>query len=408
MKLTKNQQEYAASIAVIGKSGKFPGAGDVKQFWRNLCAGVESIAFFSDEELLSEGIAPELLRQPNYVKALGYLENADLFDAQFFGFTPQEARLLDPQHRVFLECAWEALEDAGYASDDPGMVGVYASSSMSRYMRNLWFNPEILKSSDSLQLLTGNDKDHVAMRVSYKLNLQGPSICIQSACSSSLVAVHLACRSLLTYECDMALAGGVSIGVPFKNGYLYQEGGIASSDGHCRAFDAKANGTILGHGAGVVVLKRLFEAMEDGDNIQAIIRGSAVNNDGSNKVGYTAPSVDSQASVIRSALAVARVPSDTITYVEAHGTGTVLGDPIELTALSKAFRSATGKKRDCAIGALKTNIGHLDAAAGVAGLIKTVLALENKQLPPSLNFETPNPKASFETSPFYVNTALSE
>jgi amino acid adenylation domain-containing protein len=408
MKLTKNQQEYAASIAVIGKSGKFPGAGDVKQFWRNLCAGIESIAFFSDEELLSEGIAPELLRQPNYVKALGYLENADLFDAQFFGFTPQEARLLDPQHRVFLECAWEALEDAGYASDDPGMVGVYASSSMSRYMRNLWFNPEILKSSDSLQLLTGNDKDHVAMRVSYKLNLQGPSICIQSACSSSLVAVHLACRSLLTYECDMALAGGVSIGVPFKNGYLYQEGGIASSDGHCRAFDAKANGTILGHGAGVVVLKRLFEAMEDGDNIQAIIRGSAVNNDGSNKVGYTAPSVDSQASVIRSALAVARVPSDTITYVEAHGTGTVLGDPIELTALSKAFRSATGKKRDCAIGALKTNIGHLDAAAGVAGLIKTVLALENKQLPPSLNFETPNPKASFETSPFYVNTALSE
>lgn len=408
MKLNKDQQEYGASIAVIGKSGRFPGAASLSQFWRNLSAGIESITFFTDEELLSEGIDPELLRHPNYVKALGYLENADLFDAQFFGFTPHEARLIDPQHRVLLECAWEALEDAGYASDDPGIIGVYASSSMSRYMRNLWFNPEVLKSSDGLQLLTGNDKDHVAMRLSYKLNLKGPSICVQSACSSSLVAVHLACRSLLTYECDMALAGGVSIGVPFKNGYVYQEGGIASPDGHCRAFDAKANGTILGYGAGIVVLKRLFEAIEDGDNIQAIIRGSAVNNDGSNKVGYTAPSVDSQANVIRSALAVARVPSESIGYVEAHGTGTVLGDPIEVTALSKAFRSGSGRSAPCAIGALKTNIGHLDAAAGIAGLIKTVLALEHKQLPPSLNFETPNPKAGFETSPFYVNTTLSE
>jgi acyl transferase domain-containing protein/thioesterase domain-containing protein/acyl carrier protein len=408
MKLSDHQEEYAASIAVIGKSGRFPEAGNLTQFWRNLCAGKESISFFTDEELLSAGVDPELLRRPNYVKALGVLEDADLFDAQFFGFTPHEARVIDPQHRVFLECAWEALEDAGYASDDPGMIGVYASSTMSTYMRNLWFNPEILNSSDILQLLTGNDKDHVAMRVSYKLNLRGPSVCVQSACSSSLVAVHMACRSLLTYECDIALAGGVSIGIPLKYGYLYQEGGTLSRDGHCRAFDAKANGTVAGHGVGVVVLKRLFEAIEDGDAIQAIIRGSAVNNDGSNKVGYTAPSVDSQADAVRSALAVARVPSETITYVETHGTGTLLGDPIELTALSKAFRSGTGRKARCAIGSLKTNIGHLDAAAGIAGLIKAVLALEHKTLPPSLNFETPNPKAGFETSPFYVNSRLSE
>jgi amino acid adenylation domain-containing protein len=408
VKLSNRQEEYATSIAVIGKSGRFPGAENLSQFWRNLSAGTESISFFTDEELLSAGVDPELLSHPNYVKALGFLENADLFDAQFFGFTPNEAQLLDPQHRVFLECAWEALEDAGYASDDPGMVAVYASSSISGYLRNLLFNPEIMNSSDTLQILTGNDKDHIAMRVSYKLNLRGPSVCIQSACSSSLVAVHMGCRSLMTYECDIALAGGVSIGTPLKYGYLYQEGGTGSPDGHCRAFDAGGNGTVAGHGAGVVVLKRLFEAMEDGDAIQAIIRGSAVNNDGSGKVSYTAPSVDSQADVVRSALAFARVPSETITYVEAHGTGTLLGDPIELTALSKAFRSGAGRKVPCAIGSLKTNIGHLDAASGVAGLIKAILALEHKALPPSVNFKTPNPKAGFETSPFYVNTRLAE
>src|SRR5216684_2899511 len=401
VKIIDRQAEYAAGIAIIGKSGRFPGAGNLGQFWQNLSAGKESISFFTEEELLSAGVDPELLRHPNYVKALGYMEDADLFDAQFFGFTPHEAQVIDPQQRVFLECAWEALEDAGYASDDPGMVGVYASSTISTYMRSLWSNPEILNSSDVWQLTIGNDKDHVATRVSYKLNLRGPSVCVQSACSSSLVAVHMACRSLLTYECDLALAGGISIGVPLKEGYLYAEGGIASPDGHCRAFDALANGTVAGHGCGVVVLKRLFEAIEDGDDIQAIIRGSAVNNDGSGKVGYTAPSVDSQADVIRSALAVARVPSETITYVEAHGTGTLLGDPIELTALSKAFRSGVGRKTRCAIGSLKTNIGHLDAAAGVAGLIKTVLALEHKQLPPSLHFQRPNPKIDFANSPFY-------
>jgi amino acid adenylation domain-containing protein len=408
MKLNKDQAEYAASIAVIGKSGRFPKAENLNQFWRNLCDGKEAISFFTDEELLSSGVDPDLLRRPNYVKAMGIVEDADLFDARFFGFTPREAQLIDPQQRIFLECAWEALEDAGYATDEPGLVGVYASTTMSTYMRNLLSNSEILGSSDIMQLVSGNDKDYVATRVSYKFNLRGPSVCVQSACSSSLVGIHMACRSLLTYECDIALAGGVSIGVPLKQGYLYEEGGITSPDGHCRAFDARANGTIIGYGCGVVVLKRLFEAIKDGDSIQAIIRGSAVNNDGSSKVGYTAPSVDAQADVIRSALAVARVPSETVTYVEAHGTGTVLGDPIELTALSKAFRSGSGRKDRCAIGSIKSSIGHLDAAAGVAGLIKTVLTLEHKTLVPSLNFETPNPKADFDGSPFYVNTHTTE
>jgi amino acid adenylation domain-containing protein len=400
--------DYASSIAVIGKSGRFPGAANLKQFWQNLCAGKESISFFTDEELLAAGVDPNVLHSPNYVKARGVLEDADLFDAQFFGYTPREARLIDPQQRVFLECAWEALEDAGYASDDSGMIGVYASQGMSTYIWNLLTNPQILSSPDILEVWIGNDKDYVATRVSYKLNLRGPSVNVQSACSSSLLAAHLACRSLLTYECDIALAGGVSIGVPLKDGYLYHEGGISSPDGHCRTFDAKANGIVAGHGCGVVVLKRLIEAIEDGDSIQAIIRGSAANNDGSSKVGYTAPSVDSQADVIRAALAVARVPSETITYVEAHGTGTPLGDPIEVTALTKAFRSGSARKARCAIGSIKTNIGHLDAAAGIAGLIKALLTLEHKALPPSLNFETPNPKAGFDAGPFYVNTSLSE
>ena len=408
MKINRSQPEYAASIAVIGKSGRFPKSGNLTQFWENLRDGKECISFFTEEELLSAGVDPEMLRRPNYVKALGALEDSDRFDARFFGYTPREAQMIDPQQRVFLECAWEALEDAGYAVEDLGMAGVYASATLSTYMWNLWSNPEVLGSSDVMQFMSGNDKDYVATRISYKLNLRGPSVCVQSACSSSLLAVHVACRSLLTYECDLALAGGVSIGVPLKEGYLYEEGGIASPDGHCRAFDAGANGTVRGFGCGAVVLKRLFEAIEDGDNIQAIIRGSAANNDGSNKIGFTAPSVDGQAEVVRAALAVARVPSETITYVETHGTGTVLGDPIELKALSKAFRSTAGKKAHCAIGSIKTNIGHLDAAAGIAGLIKAILSLEHKTLLPSLNFETPNPKASFETSPFYVNNHLNE
>ncbi|MEH2211070.1 non-ribosomal peptide synthetase/type I polyketide synthase [Nostoc sp.] len=395
-------------IAIIGMSGRFPGAKNIDEFWQNLQDGVESISFFSEQELESLGINSTLLKAANYVRAKAVLEDVDLFDASFFGFAPREANIMDPQQRLFLECAWEALEDAGYSSGtDAGSVGVFAGASLNTY---LLLNPSLnLESTpSSFQTLISNDKDFLATRVSYKLNLNGPSITIQSACSTSLVAVHLACQSLLNGECDMALAGGVSIYFPQKVGYLHQEEMIFSPDGHCRAFDAKAQGTIKGDGLGIVVLKRLVDALADGDNIYAVIKGSAINNDGSLKVGYTAPSEDGQAQVIKDALTIARVMPDMIAYVEAHGTGTTLGDPIEVAALTQAFRASTEAKGFCAIGSVKTNIGHLDVAAGVAGLIKTVLALKNKLLPPSLHFEQPNPHIDFINSPFYVNTTACE
>jgi acyl transferase domain-containing protein len=365
-------------IAIIGMSGRFPGAKNIDEFWQNLRDGIESISFFSEQELESLGINSTLLKAPNYVRAKAVLEDVDLFDASFFGFAPREANIMDPQQRLFLECAWEALEDAGYGSGtNAGSVGVFAGASLNTY---LLLNPSLnLESTpSSFQTLTSNDKDFLATRVSYKLNLKGPSITIQSACSTSLVAVHLACQSLLNGECDMALAGGVSIYFPQKVGYLHQEEMIFSPDGHCRAFDAKAQGTIKGDGLGIVVLKRLVDALADGDNIYAVIKGSAINNDGSLKVGYTAPSEDGQAQVIKDALAIARVTPDTITYVEAHGTGTALGDPIEVAALTQAFRASTeakgfcafAKRARCALASVKTNIGHLDVAAGVAGLIR--------------------------------------
>jgi len=375
-------------VAIIGMSGRFPGAKNLNEFWQNLRNGVESVSFFSDQELEEAGVDPSLLDNPQYVKAGAILDDADLFDASFFGFNPRETNFMDPQHRIFLECAWEAFEDAGY---DPcaydGSIGVYAGCSMNTYLlANLITNRRLMESFGGFQALIGNDKDFLATRLSYKLNLKGPSINIQSACSTSLVAVQIACHSLLSYQCDMALAGGVSIGVPIKRGYLYQEGMISSPDGHCRAFDIKAQGMVFGDGAGIVVLKRLAEAIEDGDNIQAIIRGAAINNDGASKVGYTAPGVDGQAEVIAMAQTLAEVEAETVSYVETHGTGTPLGDPIEIAALIQAFRASTDKKGFCAIGSVKTNIGHLDAAAGIAGLIKTALALKHKQLPPSLNF----------------------
>ncbi|MDF5715457.1 MAG: aminotransferase class III-fold pyridoxal phosphate-dependent enzyme [Rhizonema sp. NSF051] len=396
-------------IAIVGMTGRFPGAKNIEQFWQNLRDGVESISFFSDEELLSSGIDPDRLRQPQYVKAGSVLEDIELFDASFFDFSPKEAQITDPQHRLFLECASEALEGAGYDSQTyTGRIGVYAGVSLSTYfLSNIYTNPKLIESVGSYRTSIGNSKDFLPTYVSYKLNLKGPSINVQTACSTSLVAVHLACQSLLNGESDIALAGGVSIQVPHKAGYRYQEGGIMSPDGHCRAFDAKAQGTISGNGVGIVVLKRLEDALADKDYIHAIIKGSAINNDGSLKVGYTAPSVDGQAKVIAEALAMARVEPETISYVETHGTGTVLGDPIEITALIQAFRP-TNKNNFCAIGSLKTNIGHLDAAAGVAGLIKTVLALKHKQVPPSLHFQEPNPKIDFANSPFYVNSTLSE
>lgn len=402
------QQNNLEGIAVVGMSGRFPGASNLDQFWYNLKNGVESISFFSEQELLAAGVAPELLAHPHYVPARGVLADADQFDAHFFGFNPREAELLDPQQRLFLECAWEALEHAGYDPQRyPGIIGVFGSVSLSTYaMRNIYTNPDLVAAIGDYQILLSSDKDFIAERVSYKLNLRGPSMSVQTACSSALVAVHMACRSLLMGESDMVLAGGAAISVPQQVGYLYQEGGIMSPDGHCRAFDHRAQGTVRGDGAGIVVLKRLEDAIDDGDTVYAVIRGSAVNNDGAFKVGFTAPAIDGQAEVIGLALELADVDPDTISYIEAHGTGTPLGDPIELAALTQVFRQYTERKQFCAIGSVKTNLGHLDAAAGIAGLIKTVLALKHGAIPPSLHFEQPNPTIDFANSPFAVQRML--
>ena len=398
-------------IAVIGMVGRFPGAKNVNEFWQNLCDGRESISFYTDEEVAAAGVDPAWLRDPNYVKAGAVLSDIEMFDASFFDISPREAEVMDPQHRLFLECAWEALENAGYnPGSDKLWTGVYAGSNLSTYFHNnLRSNYDLINSlSTQMQIFVGNDKDYVPTRVSYKLNLKGPSINVNTACSTSLVAVHLACRGLLNYECDLALAGGITITVPHKAGYLYQKEGIASPDGHCRAFDARARGTIMGSGVGIVVLKRLKDALADGDCIYAAIKGSAINNDGSGKVGFTAPSVVGQAKVVAEAQVIAGVEPETLTYLETHGTGTALGDPIEISALKKVFDASTQKKGFCAIGSVKTNVGHLNAASGVTGLIKTVLALKHKQIPPSLHFEQPNREIDFDNSPFYVNTKLCE
>jgi acyl transferase domain-containing protein/acyl carrier protein len=395
-------------IAVIGMAGRFPGAASVDELWRNVCDGVEAIRFFSDEELLAAGVPAELLRDPLYVRARGVLDGIEQFDASFFGVTPREAEVMDPQHRLFLECAWEALENAG---QDPASfrrpIGTFAGSSISSYLQNLYTNPDVIDSVGEFQVLISNEKDSLPMRVSYKLDLRGPSLSVQTFCSTSLVAVHLACRSLLAGECDMALAGGVSLITPQTSGYLYEEGSFSSADGHVRTFDAKARGIVFGNGMGVVVLKPLRRALADGDNVRAVIRGSAINNDGSLKVGYTAPSGEGQLEVIQAALRAAHCHPETIRFVECHGTATPLGDPIEVGALTRAWRAWTDKTGFCALGSVKTNIGHLDRAAGVTGLIKAVLALEHGEIPGILHFEEPNPQIDFAASPFYVNTALS-
>lgn len=397
-------------IAIIGMSGRFPGAANVEVFWNNLSNGIESISQLDDGQLIASGIDPTVFQTPNYVKARGVLDNVEMFDAEFFGFSKREAELLDPQQRFFLECSWEALESAGYNPDQySGKIGVFAGSTMSTYfLKNVLTNPKIVESVGGLQAFISNDKDFLATRAAYKLNLHGPAVSVNTACSTSLVGVHMACESLLRYESDMALAGGVSISVPQVEGYLYQEGGITSKDGHCRAFDEQAGGTVSGSGVGVVVLKRLEEAMRDGDTVYSVITGSAINNDGSRKVGFTAPSVEGQASVIADALEKAGAHPDTITYVEAHGTATALGDPIEMLALQQVFKQKTDRQRYCAIGSLKTNIGHLDAAAGVASLIKTSLSLHRKKMVPSLHYKSPNKKINMEDSPFYVNTSYKD
>ena len=392
-------------IAVVGMAGRFPGADDLGELWRNLCGGVESVRFYSREELAAAGVAPALLDDPRYVRAGAPLRDVQHFDAGFFDFSAREAELMDPQHRIFLECCWEALENAGYDTRTwPGSIGVFAGMGMSGYLiRNLLSHPDLIQNAGPLQIRILNDNNFLTSLAAYKLDLRGPSVTVQSACSTSLVATCMACQSLLQFQCDMVLAGGVTVVVPHGLGYLALDG-VMSPDGHCRAFDAAARGTVEGSGAGVVVLKRLADAVADGDTIHAVIRGFATNNDGGFKMSFTAPSPEGQLEAIATAQAIAGVPAESITYVETHGTGTPLGDVVEVTALSEAFAAATGQRGFCALGAIKTNIGHLDAAAGVAGLIKAILAVEHGVLPPSLHFETPNPRIDFARSPFYVNT----
>src|SRR5258706_4214299 len=394
-------------IAIVGLAGRFGGAKDLQELWENLRGGVESIRRFDDEELAAAGVPREVLANPRYVKAGTVIEGADLLDAEFFGLTPREAEIIDPQHRLFLECAWEALEAAGYDSESYRRpIGVYAGVSFSTYVwLSVWSNRDRIAFLGSL---LGADKDHLATLVSYKLNLEGPSLAIQTACSTSLVAVHLAAQGLLNGECDMALAGGVSLRFPQSSGYLWSEGGITSPDGHCRAFDAAAQGTVFGDGLGIVVLKRLADAEADGDTIHAVIKGSAINNDGAAKVGYTAPRMAGQTKVIRAAQLIAEVEPDSIGYVEAHGTGTALGDPIEIAALTEAFPAGTARTGFCALGAGKPNLGHLNAASGIAGLIKTVLVLKHRPIPPTLHFERPNPEIDFAGSPFVVSAEARE
>ncbi|RAL24605.1 type I polyketide synthase [Thermoflavimicrobium daqui] len=405
---TRMEDINETAIAIIGMSGRFPGAENIDQFWCNLKNGIESIRQISDEELLRRGIKEDELNHPDYVKVLAAPTNITGFDAGFFGFTPREAQVLDPQQRLFFECAWEALESAAIVPDTTNQsIGVFGGVGMNNYiLLNLASNPEIAHAVGPMSIRLLNDKDFLTTQISYRLNLHGPSVLIGTACSTSLVAVHTACQSLLSYECDVALAGGVTINLPHGIGYYYREGGILSPDGHCRPFDIQAKGTVGGSGAGIVVLKRLRDAILDQDPIRAVILGSAINNDGSRKVGYTSPSVSGQAEVIAMAQEIANVEPDTITYVEAHGTATPMGDPIEVAALTQAFRERTEQVGYCTLGSVKGNIGHLDAAAGVVGLIKTVLALEHKQLPPTLHFKRPNPELHLETSPFRVNNKL--
>ncbi|GAU68944.1 beta-ketoacyl-[acyl-carrier-protein] synthase I [Streptomyces sp. NBRC 110611] len=398
----------ANHIAITGMAGRFPGAPDIDAFWQNLEAGRETIAALTDEELLASGVAPDELKNPRYVRAKGVLEDGDRFDAAFFGYTPREAELMDPQHRVFLECAWAALESAGCdPSTFEGRIGVFAGTSLNSYLLfNIMGNREAYDSAGLYRTLLAGDKDFLATRASYKFDLKGPAITVQTACSTSLTAVHLACQSLLNGECDIALAGGVSVSVPLQSGYVHEQGGILSADGHCRAFDADADGTVAGNGAGVVVLRRLADARDHGDEIEAVVRGTAVNNDGALKAGYTAPSVEGQSEVIAEALAVAEVDPATVGYVETHGTGTALGDPIEIAALTRAYREHTDDTGYCAIGSVKTSVGHLDAAAGVTALIKAALALKRQAIPASLGFSRPNPELALAESPFFVNDTL--
>jgi amino acid adenylation domain-containing protein len=394
-------------IAVISMTGRFPGASSVEAYWENIRNGVESIRFFSREEMIESSVPVSQVDDPNYVPARGLMDDPDKYDAAFFGYNPRDALLMDPQHRQLLECSWEVMERAGYdATKYPGRVGVFVGTGKNTYEQLAAAEYSVGQSLDLMQSLISSGVDFPSARISYNLNLHGPSMNIQTACSTSLVAVHVACRSLLEGECDLALAGGASIKPPLKVGSMYQPGGITSPDGHCRAFDAAAEGTVGATGVGVVLLKRLEDALDDGDAIEAVILGSAVNNDGSEKLGFSAPSIKWQADVIRTAHQKANIHPDTIQLVECHGTGTPLGDPVEIEALTRAFGKSGNRTEPCAIGSVKSNLGHLDAAAGVAGLIKTVMCLKHREMAPSLNYREPNPRIDFKNSPFRVNDRL--
>ena len=395
---------WSDGIAIIGMSARFPRSQNVKQFWEHLLAGEILISDYSTEELRQAGVDEATFSSSGYVRRGSEIEQADCLDAEFFGLSRREAEITDPQQRVFLECAWEAMEHSGYTGNGK-RVGVFAGVGVNTYFLQLLSNPAVAASVGGYQLMLGNDKDFMATRVAYKLNLRGPAISVQAGCSTSLAAVHLACQSILTGECGMALAGGVSITFPQGVGYPYIPGMILSSDGYCRPFDAGAQGTVPGRGAGVVVLKRLSQALADEDEIYAVIRGSAWNNDGAGKVGYTAPSIDGQAAVIRQALAAAGISADRIGYVEAHGTATELGDPIEVAALNTVFAESNVQPHSCVLGAVKANMGHADAAAGVAGLIKAALAVQTGMIPATPNFQRPNPFLELEDGPFFVSPA---
>lgn len=401
--------EETSDIAIVGMAGRFPGAPDLAMYWQNLRDGVDSISQLSDEDLLAENIAPELFQRPEYVRRAPVLDGIDLFDASFFGFSGREAALLDPQHRLFLECAWHALEDAGLDIPGAGRTGVYSAANLPAYLiSNLLADRALLMSASGFELQIHNDKDYLSSRTAYKLGLTGPAVNVQTACSSSLVAVHQASQALLAFECDVALAGAVCVRVPHRVGYLYEEGLIFSPDGRCRPFDADAAGTVFGSGAGVVVLKRLGDALRDGDVILAVIKATATNNDGSAKIGFTAPSIYGQAEVISTALDLADIDAATVSAVEAHGTGTPIGDPIEVTALTRAFRGYTEDSQYCTLSSVKGNVGHLETAAGMASLIKAVLQLQHRQLAPTAHFTSPNPRLELEKTPFRVSGEVTE
>jgi acyl transferase domain-containing protein/thioesterase domain-containing protein len=409
--MSDEYEVFESDVAIVGMAARLPGAQQVDELWDNLVAGREAIERYTEEELRASGERPDLLRRPNYVPAGAPMEGVPLFDGEFFGFSPKESTIMDPQHRHFLECAWEALEHAGHPPEAfDGPIGVFAGCGMGSYFYfNVCSNRGLVDDVGMFLLRhTGNDKDFLATRVSYLLDLQGPSVNVQTACSTSLVATHLAVQSLLARECDLALAGGVTIELPHRRGYLYEEGEVLSPTGHCHAFDHRAQGTVFGSGAGVVALRRLEDALDDGDVIHAVIRGSAINNDGATKVNYLAPSVTGQSKCMVEAYGIADVDPRTIEYIECHGTGTYLGDPIEVEALTQAFRTQTSDTGFCRLGSIKTNIGHLDTAAGVASLIKATLALRHATIPPTLNFEEPNPTIDFDASPFRVADELLE